>query len=73
MNALAAPLTGITSALRQLDEVASQRARASVPGADVDVAATEVTARAASAQLRANVAAARAVDDTLAALLDVVA
>lgn len=71
MNALTAPLTGIASAMRQLDEVAWQRSRA--PLHDVDVAATEVTARVATAQLRANVAVAHAVDETLGTLLDVVA
>ena len=55
---------------RQLDHAASNLARASVPGADVDVAKEIVSLQTAKAANAANVAVARTASEVMGTLVD---
>jgi hypothetical protein len=61
---------GMQLAERQLDQAASNLARASVPGADVDVAKEIVSLQTAKTANAANVAVARTASEVMGTLVD---
>ena len=73
MTVLSASLGGIQSAERQLSGSASNLARASVPGADIDLAAAVVGLGMAQIQEQASVAVARTASQTVGTLVNMFA
>jgi len=73
MNVLSASLGGIRSAERQLTGSANDLASASVPGANVDLAAEVVGLGMAQIQEQASVAVARTASQTIGTLVNMFA
>jgi hypothetical protein len=70
MRLLDVSRVGMQLAERQLDRAASNLARASVPGAEVDVAKEIVSLQTAKASNAANVAVARTASEVMGTLVD---
>lgn len=72
MRLLEASRFGMQAAERQLERAASNIARASQPGADVDVASEMVSLTVAKTTNALNVAVARTASETMGTLVDII-
>lgn len=72
MRLLEVSRVGMQLAERQLDQAASNLARASMPGANVDLAKEMVSLQTAKAANAASVAVARTASDMMGTLVDLV-